>query len=303
MPRVPTIRQLRYFIALVEHQHFGHAAEACHVSQSAFSVAIKELENQLEAQLVDRTNKQVTVTGAGREFAAGARRILEQLEALVDNVGGHKGPLEGKLRLGVIPTIAPFLTPPLLKAARQRYPDLKLYLVEDITRRLYERLMAGEIDLILLALPYELRGVETLSLFHDPFHLAWHRDSTLITTERHDPEQLPEDAILLLEDGHCLRDHAISACRLRDQDKVSRFAATSLITLIQMVDEDLGVTYLPEMAIGSSLLSQTDIKTEKLGDDSYREIGLAWRKNSARAAEFELLGELVEASRRAPVSR
>ncbi len=293
MARIPTLRQLRYFIALVEHQHFGRAAEACHVSQSAFSVAIKELESQLEVQLVDRTNKQVTITGAGREFADGARRVVEQLEILVENVGGRRGPLQGRLRLGVIPTIAPFLTPPLLKAARQSYPELRLYLVEDITRRLHERLMAGEIDLMLLALPYELRGVETRSLFHDPFYLAWRRNSRLIEAKNHSPEQLPEDAILLLEDGHCLRDHAISACHLRDQEKLSRFAATSLFTLIQMVDEDLGVTYLPEMAIGSGLLNQTEIETEKLDGDSYREIGLAWRKNSARAAEFELLGELI----------
>ncbi len=293
MPQLPTIKQLRYFTALAKHQHFGRAAARCFVSQSAFSVAIKDLENLLEIQLVDRTNKQVTITETGQEFATGARQILEQLETLVETTHGHQAPLYGKLRLGVIPTIAPFVVPRILSPLRQHYPDLKLYLVEDLTQRLYEKLMAGDIDVILLALPYEMRSVEIRSLFHDAFYLAYREDTRLLTTENYQIEHLPEDSILLLEDGHCLRDHAISACNLKNQEKIARFSASSLFTLIQMVDEDLGMTYLPEMALGSSLLSQTHVKTQKLEDGSYREIGLAWRQNSARRRDFELLGAFI----------
>ena len=295
MNHLPTIKQLRYFVNLVQHEHFGRAAEASYVSQSAFSVAIKELEALIGLQLVDRTNKQVTVTEAGREFASGARRILEQLEELVTAAQGQATPLGGKLKLGVIPTIAPFLVPGLLQGMRRDYPQLKLYLVEDLTQRLYERLMLGEIDLILLALPYDMRGVEVLSLFEDHFLLAHREQSHWIENEKTDPELLESDAVLLLEDGHCLRDHAIAACKLKQGGKVSQFSASSLFTLVQMVDEDLGITYLPEMALDSPLLTDTHIITRPMPDDSYREIGLAWRQGSARAPEFRLLGEYLTA--------
>lgn len=294
MQKLPTIKQLRYFCALQRHEHFGRAADACFVSQSAFSVAIKDLENLLEIQLVDRTNKQVTVNETGLEFAAGARQILEQLETLTEATHGGKEPLCGKLKLGVIPTIAPFVVPRILGPLREQYPKLKLYLIEDLSQRLYQKLMAGEIDVILLALPYDMRGVESTTLFNDGFYLAYRKGTQWIDPENYDYDALPEDSILLLEDGHCLRDHAISACSLKNQEKVARFSASSLFTLIQMVDEDLGLTYLPEMALGSSLLSQTHVKTSKLEDDSYREIGLAWRQGSARGKDFELLGKTIK---------
>lgn len=293
MTQLPTIKQLRYYTMLVKHQHFGRAASACFVSQSAFSVSIKGLENLLGVQLVDRTSKQVTITEIGEEFASGARRILEQLENLVETTPGHQAPLHGKLRLGVIPTIAPFVVPRILGPLRQHYPNLKLYLVEDKTQLLYEKLMAGDIDIILLALPYDMRGVETRNLFRDAFYLAHRDDTELLDIRNYQIDNLPEDSILLLEDGHCLRDHAISACNLKNQNTIARFSASSLFTLIQMVDEDLGITYLPEMALGSSLLSQTHVKTQKLEDESCREIGLAWRQNSARKEDFELLGEFI----------
>ena len=297
MRQLPTIKQLRYFNSLVKHQHFGRAAEASHVSQSAFSVAIKELESLVGMQLVDRTNKQVTVTETGHEFSATARKILEDLEELVTSIQGRNEPLSGKLKLGVIPTIAPFLIPQVLSSIRNDYPLLELYLVEDLSQRLYERLMLGEIDLILLALPYEMRGVEVETLFDDRFYLAQHQDSKWTPSIDEARLDLDSEAILLLEDGHCLRDHAISACKLKQKDSVSRFAASSIFTLIQMVDEDLGVTYLPEMAIGSSLMSETRIETAPMPDDSYREIGLAWRQGSSRTKEFRLLGEYISKHR------
>jgi LysR family hydrogen peroxide-inducible transcriptional activator len=294
MNHLPTTKQLRYFVALEQIGHFGKAAEACFVSQPAFSVAIRELESTLNIQLVDRTNKNVTVTSLGRDIAAQARQVLRDLEELVDLAQGNQQPLSGQLKLGVIPTIAPFLLPLLLPALRKAYPNLKLYLKEDLTDRVYSCLMDGELDIILIALPYELRNVTEMSLFKDHFYLAHHAKSTLVDPAHYQVSELPEDSILLLEDGHCMRDHALTACSIKNADKVSSITATSLLTLVQMVDADLGVTYLPEMAIGSSLLKNTRIKTTALDKDSFREIGLVWRKASTRGDEFELLGRFIK---------
>tara|TARA_R110002072_G_scaffold284396_4_gene448544 strand:- start:2127 stop:3026 length:900 start_codon:yes stop_codon:yes gene_type:complete len=293
MNHLPTTKQLRYFVALEHYEHFGKAAESCFVSQPAFSVAIKELENMLNMQLVDRTNKNVTVTSLGRDIARQARLVLRDLEELVDIAKGNQAPLTGQLKLGVIPTIAPFLLPKLLPALRKAYPDLKLYLKEDLTDRVYERLMEGELDLILVALPYELRNVTEMPLFDDHFFLAHHQRSHFIDPSHYNVAELPSDSVLLLEDGHCLRDHALAACNIRNADKVSGITATSLLTLVQMVDADLGITYLPEMAVHSTLLKNTRIKTVPLEPGSYRQIGLVWRKASTRQDEFAMLGDFI----------
>lgn len=293
MSHLPTTKQLRYFVALEQHEHFGKAAEACFVSQPAFSVAIKELENMLNIQLVDRTNKNVTITSLGRDIAKQARVVLRDLEDLVDLAKGNQAPLTGQLKMGVIPTIAPFLLPKLLPALRKAYPDLKLYLKEDLTERVYERLMEGELDLILIALPYELRNVSEMPLFDDHFFLAHHDKSRFVNASHYSVNELPTDSVLLLEDGHCLRDHALSACNIKNADKVSDITATSLLTLVQMVDADLGITYLPEMAVHSGLLKNTHIKTEPLDPGSYRQVGLVWRKASTRHKEFTMLGDFI----------
>jgi LysR family hydrogen peroxide-inducible transcriptional activator len=295
---LPTLKQLRYFVALCEYQHFHRAAAACFVSQSAFSVAIRDLETLLEVGLVDRTNKNVTITALGRDVENQARRCLQEAEELVALAEGGQQPLSGKLRLGVIPTIAPFLLPRLLPPLRKSYPKLQLYLHEDLTQRLYQKLMSGELDLLLIALPYELAQTDQLALFKDPFRLAARKGSKLVDPENYQPSKLAPETILLLEDGHCLRDHAISACKLRKPEQVSRFSASSPLTLVEMVDADLGITFLPEMAEGSPLLKSTRIKTWPLSDRSYREIGLVWRKGSARTADFELLGKFIKTSRR-----
>ena len=297
MPTLPSTRQLRYFVALAEHRHFGRAAAACHVSQPAFSVAIRELESLLNVQLVDRTRKNVTITGIGQEIAAQARLALQDLEGMVDIAHRQQEPLSGKLAMGVIPTIAPFLLPGLMPKLRRHYPKLQLYLHEDQTQRIYERLMEGELDLILIALPCDLRNVERMSLFRDHFFLACRKDTKLIDPEKYSVEQAPPESILLLKDGHCLRDHALSACRIRNLDKVSPVSAGSLLTLIHMVDEDLGVTFLPGMAAGSALLKNTNVRTWPLSKTSYREIGLVWRKGSMRSAEFRQLGEFIRKHR------
>lgn len=291
---MPTLKQLRYFVALETHEHFGKAAEACFVSQSAFSTAIRELEAALEVQLVDRTNKNVTVTHIGRQIAVEARRCLRDMENLVELARSNQAPLTGELRVGVIPTIAPFLLPQVLPALRKKFQQLRLYLTEDITQRIYDKLMQGELDLIILALPYALRNVELLPLFEDRFYLACRADSQHTRPGGYVFDELNPESILLLEDGHCLRDHTLSACHLQDLDKISRFTASSLLTLVQMVDSDLGITYLPEMVKGSTLLAGTQVKIWPLPETSYREIGLAWRRGSARETEFKQLGKFIQ---------
>jgi LysR family hydrogen peroxide-inducible transcriptional activator len=298
--RYPTVKQLRYFVALCDARHFGRAAQACFVSQSAFSTAIQELERLLGTPLVDRTNRRVTITAAGQEVCARARRCLADLEALVETAGQCCEPLSGSLRLGVIPTIAPFLLPRVLPRLRKAYPQLRLYLTEDRTDRIHGKLLDGELDLLLLALPYELRGTDELRLFRDRFLLAYREGTRRVDPGQYQFNRLDPESILLLEDGHCLREHALAACKIRDNEKVSRFAATSILTLVEMVDADLGITYLPEMAEGSALLRNTKVKLAPIGDAAHRTIGLAWRKGSARAGEFRLFGDFLVAQHQAP---
>lgn len=293
MKRLPTLKQLQYFLALTETEHFGRAAERCFVSQSAFSNAIRELESNLGAELVDRTNRSVTITATGQEVAVQARLVLRDAEDLVEMARGPGEPLAGELRLGVIPTIAPFVLPTALPELRRRYPDLELLLTEDQTDRLHSRLMDGELDVLLLALPWELRGVEEMELFRDPFCLACCEGTRRVDPENYRFSRLDADSILLLEDGHCLRDHALAACKIRGAEKVRRFGASSLLTLIEMVDADLGITFLPEMARDSALLRNTSIRLWPMTESSYRVIGLAWRKGSRRVEEFRLLGEFL----------
>jgi LysR family hydrogen peroxide-inducible transcriptional activator len=291
--KYPTVKQLRYFAALCDENHFGRAASASFVSQSAFSTAIKGLESVLEVQLVDRTNRQVTITAIGQEIATQARLCLRDIESLVELAGQRNKPLTGPLRLGVIPSIAPFLLPSLLPKLRKAYPDLQLYLTEDQTRRIHEKLLGGELDALLLALPFDLRSTEQLPLFKDRFLLASRQDSSRVDPQNYQFNRLQSDSVLLLEDGHCLRDHALAACKIRNTEKVSRFAASSLLTLVEMVDADLGISFLPEMAAGSTLLKNTRVRLHAISDRSYRTIGLAWRKGSSRADEFRLLGDFI----------
>ncbi|MCH9696433.1 MAG: hydrogen peroxide-inducible genes activator [Gammaproteobacteria bacterium] len=291
--RLPTLKQLKYFQKLCEEQHFGRAAEACFVSQSAFSNAIRELEANLDAELVDRTNRNVTITAKGQDVATQARLVLRDVESLVDIARGDPAPLTGELRLGVIPTIAPFVLPAALPKLRREYPELELLLIEDQTQRIYERLMQGELDVLMLALPWQMQGVEEYALFKDRFCLACRNGTERVDPQNYRFNRLDADSVLLLEDGHCLRDHALAACKIRNTQKVRRFGASSLLTLIEMVDADLGITFLPEMAQGSALLKNTRVQLHAMGDSSYRTIGLVWRKGSRRKDEFRLLGEFL----------
>ena len=296
-PNLPTTRQLRYFLALAEELHFGRAAEKSFVSQSAFSNAIRELETTLDVQLVDRTNRRVALTPVGRKVAEQARVCLEDLQSLVELVGGQREPLTGELRLGVIPTVAPFLLPKVLPKLRRAYPELELYLVEEQTAVLHEKLLNGDIDVALLALPYDLSGTDVHPLFKDRFLLAYRKNTRHIDPDNYQLSKVDAGRVMLLEDGHCLRDHALDACKLRGKEKLNSFSASSLLSLIEMVDADMAITYLPELAAGSALLRNTQIAMQPLSPRNYREIGLAWHKGSARQTEFRLLGKFITENR------
>jgi LysR family hydrogen peroxide-inducible transcriptional activator len=204
---LPTVKQLRYFVALVEQKHFGRAAAQCYVSQSAFSIAIQELESLLGANLVDRTNRRVTITATGQEVAALAKLCLQDLTALVEHARGQGRPLQGPLQLGIIPTIAPFLLPRVLPALRKQFPELKLFLHEELTERLHRLLLEGTIDIALVALPYDLPGVEQLTLFNDRFRLAARAGTKLVDPNDYRANRLNAGSVLLLREGHCMREH------------------------------------------------------------------------------------------------
>ena len=294
MKHLPTVKQLRYFVALEEHKHFGRAAQACFVTQSAFSVAIQELESLLQVSLVDRTNRSVTITSIGAQIASQARLVLFDIEGMVDYAQSLQAPLSGPLKIGVIPTIAPFILPQVVPLLRKKFPQLDLYLKEDQTTRIHSALLEGELDLLLLALPFDLRNVDTMPLFKDYFKLAYQKNTSKIVPHKYKLSKLDSENIILMEDGHCLRDHTLSACKIRKQDQVNKFSANSLTTLVQMVNSDLGITFLPEIALQGGILNNTDVVVEDLSERSYRTIGLAWRKSSTRVDEFKLLGDAIK---------
>jgi LysR family hydrogen peroxide-inducible transcriptional activator len=296
MVNLPSLRHLRHLTALDDHRHFGRAAAACHVTQSTLSASIKELEGVLEATLVDRSKRRVVLTPVGIETAERARRIVKEAEELVQVTRASREPLSGILRLGIIPTIGPFLLPRVLPGLREAYSRLKLYLVEDLTDRLIESLHRGELDVVLLALPYDCGAVEVVILFEDPFVVGLPRQHPLAKETRVKPQRLWGEDLLLLKDGHCLRDHALAACHLADRRVTEGFEATSLATLVQMVDNGLGTTLLPTLAVDAGLLLGTNLVTRPLlADEPARKIGLVWRRGTGRRNEFRLLAkELAE---------
>lgn len=293
MLALPTLRQLQFFAALVRRQSFSKAAEDCFVSQSTLSSAIKELETILGCDLVDRSTRRFSLTPAGRDAARRAASLLSDAEDLVRSAAARR-PLEGAFQLGVIPTIAPFLLPRIAPALRRDFPKLELYLREDLTQPLAERLADGSIDAALIALPYDLPGLEWIAVGDDPFYFAGPAGSPLAMKEAVEPRDLKSAPLLLLEDGHCLREHALDACRLRDSDVYGSFGATSLFTLTQMVRAGLGATLLPKMAVDSGLAAAADLVVRPLaGPDALRKIGIAWRKGSGRREDCALLAEIL----------
>lgn len=289
----PTIRQLQYLVALRQQGHFGRAADACYVSQSTLSAALRDLESLLGATFVERTRRVVRFTALGERITDKALRVLREAEELAEMARAEGKPLHGELRMGVIPTIAPFLLPAMLPRLRNDWPKLKLYLREEPSQAACEALHRGQLDCVLLALPYGCGEVDTLTLFDDRLYVAFPRGEAP-GAGAIDAEAIDEDRMLLLEDGHCLKDHALSACNRPDLRAHAAMMGTSLHTLVQMVDNGLGVTFVPEMAIEAGLLEGTGIDARPLrSDHGFRRIALIWRRSSPRESEFQLLGASI----------
>ena len=291
---LPTLKQLQYLVALRDTGHFSRAADTCFVTQSTLSAGLRELESLLGVVLVERTRRVVRFTPLGLKIADKAQRVLREAEELAALARAAGKPLSGELRMGVIPTIAPFLLPRVLGKLREEWPDLKLYLREETSGAACESLHRGQADCVLLALPYACGDVEHVDLFDDRLFVAF--------PAGHAPGDGPVDAcdidekrLLLLEDGHCLKDHALSACNRPELRAEATMMGTSLHTLVQMVDNGLGVTMLPEMAIKAGILDHTGIVARPLlAEHPSRRIALIWRTGSPRDKEFRLLAEALK---------
>jgi LysR family hydrogen peroxide-inducible transcriptional activator len=254
---------------------------------------IQEMERELGLQLLERGRKGVALTAGGREIADRATRVLADVHDLVDRARHLSGRFSGPFRLGAIPSIAPYLLPQLLPMIRARHPDLDLHLRETQTDRLLEELVDGDLDLVLLALPVEHPGIETLSLLEDRFLLAVPASRAIAKNMRATPDLLREDRLLLLEEGHCLRDQALAFCRLRQVENIDTFGASSLSTIVQMVSNGLGLTLLPELSLELES-KRADIRLMRFADPEPRRIiGLAWRETSPRKRDFMALGDLI----------
>jgi LysR family hydrogen peroxide-inducible transcriptional activator len=287
-----SFKQLRYFEAVARTRHFGKAAEQCAVTQPALSMQIQELEKTLGVQLLERGRNGVLLTEVGREIAGRANRILADTRDIVDFARRQGSVLSGPLHFGVIPSVAPYVLPALLPLIRKNFPALDLHLRETQTHHLVEELLDGGLDLLLLALPVENRQIETLKLFNDRFLLAMSKSQPM-NRVRATPELLRQDRLLLLEEGHCLRDQALSYCSLRRVDNIDTFGASNLSTIVQMVAGGLGMTLLPELSIKLEC-RQGDIRLMRFTDPQPRRvIGLAWRRSSPRKRHFVELGKLI----------
>ena len=288
-----TLRQLRYLEALAQHRHFGRAAEACAVTQPALSMQIRELEQELEVELVERRAGAIVLTEIGQEVARRGERVLAATRDLVD-FARHRGRiLSGGLKLGVIPSLAPYVLPKLLPVLQARYPELRIELRETQTRMLVEELLGGDLDLILLALPIPDAEIETIRLFEDPFLLAVPADDPLPETARVTPSQIDRDRLILLEEGHCLRDQALAYCGKARGDSPLGLGATSLATVMQMVANRYGVTLVPEVAVDVEVRDERVKLLRFAAPEPGRTIGLGWRRTSPRKVDFIALGQLV----------
>ena len=295
MNRWPSLKQLHYLVELAECQNFNRAAKQCFVSQSTLSTGIQTLEELLGVQLIERDNKSFVLTPIGVNVVERARRILTETQDLMAISHACSGVGEGVIRLGVIPTIAPFLLPKLVTLAAESYPSLELLLREDTSANLMAQLTRGDLDLLVLALPYDVGAVHCKSVGVDPFLLVVHNSlADAMGQSRDYYSHLPDQSMFLLEQEHCLRGHALSACHMTDKSKINPFSATSLYTLVQMVSSHAGATFLPQMAISSGILEHTSLSALPFQEaGASREIGLVWRPSSTRVATYYCLAELV----------
>ena len=298
---MPTLKQLQYLVALKEQGHFGKAADACFVTQSTLSAGIRELESLIGVTLVERTRRIVRFTALGDQIVEKAYRVLREAEELAAIAQASGKPLCGELRMSVIPTIAPFLLPQLLPKLRADKPELKLYLREETSQAAVESLRHGHVDCVLLALPFATGEVDCEILFSDRLFVAFPQDDPRDPPAGIEPEMIDETRLLLLEDGHCLKDHALAACNRPELRAEATMMGTSLHTLVQMVDNGLGLTMLPEMAIEGGILRNTHISARPLiSPHAQRDIALLWRKNSPREKEFRMMAQILRDAAKQP---
>ena len=290
----PSLRQIEYALAVAEYLNFRQAAKACHVTQPALSVQVAQLESLLGVTLFERDRRRVLVTPAGREVLRLARRVMEGVDELAETALGMGRPLCGTLRLGVIPTIAPFVLPKTLARLRRRFPELRLLLRESQTSELVRQLREGSLDVALLALEADLGDLQTLPLWRDAFLLAVPAGHRLHRRRRVRESDLQREEVLLLEDGHCLRDQALEICRRAAAREWSAFRASSLTTLTEMVAGGIGVTLLPEMALPVVRTSKGLVAIPFTKPAPHRTVGLAWRRTSPRAESYALLAEELQ---------
>ncbi len=288
----PTLRQLEYLIALQDEKSFSNAAEICNVTQSTLSAGIKELETILDQNLVIRGRKNVNLTAFGVETAYHARQILCEVDKITARALAIKSPLTGPLRMGVIPTIAPYFLPQILPSLQKKFPALELQLYEDLSERIVKKLQQGALDLLLMAFPFETLGMRQMPLFEEDFYLACPKGQEPHKNEI-STKDLDAENLLLLDDGHCLRDHAIAACNLQLPLTRKAYSATSLQTLVQMVNSGYGMTLLPAMATQPQNLPQNVSVLAFKDPKPTRIIGLAWRSGHPRRDEFETLGRVM----------
>jgi len=289
----PTLRQLEYAVAIADHGSFHRAARACHVTQPGLSAQVAQLESLLELRLFERGPRKVLVTPAGEALVRRARALLRDADELVDAARAYTRPLSGTLRLGAIPTVAPYLLPRVLPRLRRAYPQLALQLREDTTRALLARLSGGSLDVLLLALEAPLGDVESLPLFRDDFVLATPPGHRLADAPAPREADLDGEDVLLLEDGHCLREQALSFCQSAGAREPSDFRASSLGTLVQMVSSGAGVTLLPRLAEAIETRHADLAIVPFARPTPYRTIGLVWRRSTPRATEYRELGERI----------
>jgi LysR family hydrogen peroxide-inducible transcriptional activator len=294
MRAVPSLRQLAYLVELSERLNFHAAAEAQFVTQSTLSAGIKELEALLEVQLVERDRRTVRLTDVGRMVTERARDLLAEAGDLVEAARTAGAPLSGALRFGAIPTIAPFLLPQVLPQLRHEHGGLKLYLREDFTDRLLERLYGGDLDIAMIALPYEVGDLYVRELFKDDFWFVAREGYPLLVENEIDVRKVDTDEVVLLEEGHCLREHAIAACGPRRGAWKGNIEATSLYTLLQMVEGGLGVTLLPQIALNAGVLNGTHLMARPfMAPAPSRTLALVARASSPRKREVDLVAELI----------
>ena len=289
MKRLPTMKQLEYLVALADTRHFGRAAERCHITQSTLSAGIRDLESVLGAAVAERSNRHVLMTRVGTTIAGKAKALLREAEEVMEIARADRAPMTGELRLGVIPTVGPFLLPGVLPELRERFPELTIYLREEQTVPLLARLEDGEVDAALIALPCDTGDLAVEDILEDEFLFACNRAHALAGAEAVSREALEGEPLMLLEEGHCLRGHALDVCGSGDTRARAQFEASSLHTLVQMVAAGIGVTLIPRIAVEAQITRGTEISLARFATPASRRIGLAWRRTSMRAEEFRML--------------